>query len=146
MKPVFYSEKLNCYFDSEEECKNKEAEFDAEQERKKKAASEYASSKKAAAKKVTDATTLVDEAYQKYEQAREQADAIMAEAREKIHSILGPAKEAITKAEHAKYLAIAEFNEKYGAFTTTYTGKRAYDEFKRMTDRINEVFTTFRLF
>ena len=53
---------------------------------------------------------------------------------------LSPAKKLVKEAEKRKYDALVAFNNKYGVYTTTYTGKKAYDEFKRTCAWMDEIF------
>ena len=56
-----------------------------------------------------------------------------------------PAKKAVSDAEKAKYKAIKEFNDSYGAYQVTYTGARAAEEMLktlRELDRAGSLFDT----
>ena len=48
-----------------------------------------------------------------------------------VDAIMKEANDAVAKAEREKYEAIKAFNDRYGAYKTTYTGARAAEEFKR---------------
>ena len=55
------------------------------------------------------------------------------------------ADEAVKKAETAKRDAILKFNEKFGAYSKTYTGERAEREFERITDYFNDLLSIFNV-
>ena len=144
MKKMFYSELLDQYFNSEEECvkaelteqkRRQELESIRQQE---KTEQENLQSRKQAAKVVEDAEALVSEAYADLKKAEE-------EARHAYEKIVAPAKKKLQDAEHARYEAIRDFNTKYGVYSKRYTGKEAYDEFVRRLDQLDDIWNIFNL-
>ena len=96
------------------------------------------------AKAIESANQAIDDAREDYSKAHKEAEEIMQEARKKAEDILKPAREKIKEAQYQRYNAVKEFNQKYGPYTESYTGERAYNEFKRNSDWwnsiINEIF------
>lgn len=142
MKKVFYSDILNKYFNSEEECIREEL---AEQKRRSSIKQqnetlfkEEADSRKKAAKAVEDADAAVWEAYSELKKAEESA-------RKEYEKIVAPVKKKLKDAEKARYESIQNFNKKYGVYTKRYTGKDAYDEFLRSIDRIEDMWNIFNI-
>lgn len=129
----YYSDELKKLYDSEEDLVKAESEAKQTQ----KLAEE---SKKTLAKNIECANARVEEAYEKYEQVKQQASDIIKEARDKVTNILTPAKKEIEDAEHAKAQAIQKFNSKYGVYTTTYTGDKAEKEYNRIVNHFNNIF------
>ena len=99
MKQVFYSEKLQKYFDSEEECKAEEEKFD-------KALAEKEQAKEARAKDASD----VEEAYRNALAVRKEVSRIIADA-----------KREVDEADREYFKARREFVNKYGSFHMTYS-------------------------
>ena len=94
MKQVYFSEKLNKYFESKKECEAAEAAFDQEKIEKEKA-------KEARA----EDATKVEEAYKNIFE-------VSKEAAQKMH-----------EAEQEYYKARREFIDKYGSFHMTYSNE-----------------------
>ena len=143
----YYSDIVNKVFDSEEECVNAEKEFNekkeaAEAERKAKAAL-VSKEKKELSDAVEAAESKLSKAYEEYDLAKEEVKKILEESNQKALDILNPAKEAIREAQKERYTAISEFNKKYGIYTAQYTGDRAFKEFKRATNWIEDFFNRF---
>lgn len=143
----FYSEHTKKFYDSEEDCKNAEEEFNrqkAEKEEEEKSKMLAVSKeKKELANAIETADANLNKAYEEYELAQKEAKKIMDEAIQKSNEILTPAKENIKNAQVEKYKAISAFNKKYGTYTTTYTGDKAYNEFRRTSDWIDNLFSKF---
>ena len=165
MKELFYSEELNKYFDSKEECEraefqykqdklDKEAKLAAAEEKKREELALASKEKKELSKAVEEATQKVTEAYNAYDLAREDCEKLREEYESKItklkadykeeyEAILSPVKEAIKKAEKEKYEAIAAYNKKYGTYSVIYSGEKAFDEFKRFSTLADRLFKDF---
>lgn len=154
MKQVFYSDVLNKYFDSEEECKKAESEHAlakrAEEEKK----NEISKQKKVLADDIEKAEKELDAAYSKLEIAREESDRIYSdakasvnqiykEANEKVKILMDEAKAEVRKAQQNKVEAVKKFNEKFGVYTTTYTGNKALEEIRRVNSWINDLSSWF---
>lgn len=144
----FYSEKLDRLFDTAEDL----AEAEAKVKKKKKAivaqetteapiepATEQPTvpSRKELATAVETAEAHVKEAYSNYEAAKAKAEEVSKKYLEEINNILEPAKKAVKVAETARYEAIRNFNESYGAYQVTYTGARAAEEMVQAINNIN---------
>lgn len=141
MKKVFYSETLNKYFDSEEECIKQELIERNRNEIKQKSVSveeQKAESRKQAAKVVESAERAVSEAYDELKKAEDKA-------RIAYKEIVNPAKEKLQKAEKNRLEAIMDFNKKFGVYTKRYTGQQANDEFLRSLNRMEDLFNIFNL-
>ena len=139
MKKVFYSETLNKYFDSEEECIKQELIERNKNEIKQKSISveeQKAASRKQAAKVVESAERAVSEAYDELKKAEDKA-------RVAYKNIVNPAKEKLQKAEKQRLEAIIDFNKKFGVYTKRYTGQEANDEFLRTLTHIEDLFNIF---
>ena len=142
-----YSELLNRLFDTAEECNEAEIQYQKEKEeeeaRKKETALNISKEKKELANAVELAESALTKAYDDYEIAKEEVRKILEESNQKALDILTPAKENIKKAQEERYKAISAFNNKFGIYTTTYSGDRAWKEFKRATSWINDIFNNF---
>ena len=141
MKKVFYSETLNKYFDSEEECIKQELIERNRNKIKQKSVSveeQKAESRKQAAKVVESAERAVSEAYDELKKAEDKA-------RIAYKEIVNPAKEKLQKAEKNRLEAIMDFNKKFGVYTKRYTGQQANDEFLRSFNRMEDLFNIFNL-
>ena len=139
MKKVFYSETLNKYFDSEEECIKQELIERNKNEIKQKSISveeQKAASRKQAAKVVESAERAVSQAYDELKKAEDKA-------RVAYKNIVNPAKEKLQKAEKQRLEAIIDFNKKFGVYTKRYTGQEANDEFLRTLTHIEDLFNIF---
>ena len=101
MKKVFYSEVLDKYFDSKEECLEEERKHEEVEQAKVKAKETRAED----AKKV------------------EEAFRATVEARKKASEIIQGANQLIDEADKAYYEARKEFVEKYGSYHMTYSNK-----------------------
>lgn len=148
---LYYSEKLNSFFNTEKELLVAEKEADekekeeAEKEKaarlaKKKEQREISAEKKRLSKAIEEADVAIETAKENYCKAQEEATKITEEAQQKINELLTPAKTAINNAHEQKFKLLSEFNKKFGSYTITYTGDKAYNEFKRATDWINDIF------
>lgn len=132
----YYSESLKKFYDSESDLLKAE-----EEEKKQQAIAE--TSRKEMAKNIEEANTRIDKAYQEYEVAKKKVDDLIAETRQKVKSILDPAKKEISDAENARMEAIKEFNEKYGVYTETFSGDKAVEQYNRVLNQINSTFENF---
>ena len=132
----YYSESLKKFYDSESDLLKAE-----EEEKKQQAIAE--TSRKEMAKNIEEANTRIDKAYQEYEVAKKKVDDLIAETRQKVKSILDPAKKEISDAENARMEAIKEFNKKYGVYTETFSGDKAVEQYNRVLNQINSTFENF---
>lgn len=129
----YYSEELKKVFNSPEELEK--AESDAKELEVKEE-----ESKKSLALRIDKANDEVEKAYEAYDAAKEEAAKILEESNEKIDTILKNAQKVIEEAESKKTEAIKKFNEKFGVYTTTYTGEKAIKEFNKRMDRLSKDF------
>ena len=95
--------------------------------------------KKEKADAIEAATKNVDIARAEYDKAREEAQSLIKEAREKGNKLLSEAGKKYRDAMNARYEALNAFNKEFGAYTTTYTGKEALDEYNRWTSIFNKM-------
>lgn len=144
----YYSEKLDKVFDTAEELRSAEAEAapcelaDVDDEVETKSESKEIAktpTKKQLAANVDDAETKLKEAYADYDVAKQKVSELSKKYLEEMNAILNPAKNAVKKAEQARYEAIRKFNEAYGAYQVTYTGDRAAQEMLRAMEEINSI-------
>lgn len=96
--------------------------------------------KKQLASDVEAAEAKVQEAQANMELAKQKAQDLSKKYLEEIDAIMEPAKQMLKDAQKARYDAIQKFNDAYGAYTTTYTGARAADEFARAVADITSFF------
>lgn len=172
MKQVYYSEKLNKMFDTEEACRAAEDRQEdikvekshknwmglksCKQDCKKNETTSNCSSNKCTnnlsnttkeKKELANAVELAEknlqEACQNYELKKEEAKKLRKECEQKIVDLLEPARKAIDDANLAKYEAIKNYNAKYGTYTVTYSGDKAFEEYRRLT---HDIFDAARLF
>lgn len=136
MKHVVFSEKLNKYFDSEEACVDAE---NAEEAR----VAKRANSKKEAAKLVEEASLKVSEAYQDYATVKQQANDMYKETREKVSKMLLEAQTKLRKAQNERCDAIRSFNKEYGTYTVSYSGDKAYNEYSKFNQQLEDIFNFF---
>lgn len=129
----YYSDVLKKVFDTPEELQKEEAAA-------KKLEVKKEESRKALSTRVEAAEKEVDAAYKHYEEICEKAAKILDEANEKVTVMLREAKDQIRSAEEEKTKAIQKFSEKFGTYTTTYTGNKALQEFQKITDRLKDDF------
>lgn len=132
----FYSEELKQFFDTEEQCL-------AEEEKARVAAEEKKVTKAKLAKAVEDAEKDLDEAYAGLEEAKKKVAELQKEYAEKVDSIMNPARELITECTKIRAEAIKEFNDKFGVYTTTYTGNKALNEFVKLDNMMNQLWKRF---
>jgi len=133
----FYSEVTKQLYDSQEQLVEAERAFSSQNVNKRMAKSDKLlkneemkiPSKKQLAAEVEAAETKVSEAKANMELAKQKAQEVSKRYLEEIDAIMEPAKQQLKDAQKARYDAIQRFNETYGAYTTTYTGARAADEF-----------------
>ena len=136
----YFSEILNKTFNSVEELEVAEKKELEKQEAEKQELKKISNDKKALAKKVEEADDILQDAYNKYALAKENCAKILEEAKLEINELLEPAKKAIQDAQKQKYEAIAEFNKKYGVYSTIYTGDKAYTELQRVRNFMDDIF------
>lgn len=141
----YYSEKLAKMFSTEEELTKAEKEFEELKTKKEKQKTELALSKKKMAESIEKANSEIDDARENYAKVYEEAEKIINKARKEAEDLLNPARERIREAQYKKYNAVKEFNNKYGPYTVSYTGEKAYNEFKRSSDWMNYMINEFFL-
>lgn len=143
----YYSDVLKKFFDKEDELIKAEEQHEKLQkeleEKKAKGKQEIVADKKLMAKAVEDADKEIDEAQEQYTKAIQEAKDVIQKAKEEADKIVSPAKEKLNEARQKRYDAIKSFNSKYGPYSVTYTGDKAYTEFKRNYDFINQFFNEF---
>lgn len=132
----FYSEKLKQFFDTEEQCL-------AEEEKARVAAEEKKVTKAKLAKAVEDADKALDNAYECLEGAKKKVAELQKEYDEKVDAIMSPARDLIRECTKARADAIKAFNDKFGVYTTTYTGNKALNEFVKLDNMMNQLWKRF---
>lgn len=96
--------------------------------------------KKELAANVQTAEDKVSEALDNYERVREEAHKKVAEAQADANKMLKEAEQKYTDASNERYEALKNFNKEFGAYTTTYTGKQALEEYNRVSKSMSRVF------
>lgn len=150
----YYSELTNKTYSTPEECTAAEKAYKAEQKKisdelsaaiaEKKAKEEkLQASKKELARAIEDADKQVDEANAIYDAAKEKATNILNEANKKANEILAAASEKVKAAEQTRYDAISAFSKKFGPYTTTLTGEKAANAYRKSLKQINDTFNNF---
>ena len=129
----YYSDELKRFYDTEPELLQAEKEAKEQLELKEK-------SRKELAKRVDAADALIDVAYKNYDKAKEEVSALVEDTRKKVNEILNVAREEVEAAEKEKAEAIKEFNEKFGVYTATYSGKKAVEQYNRTIKHFADIF------
>ncbi len=132
----YYSDELKRCFDTEEQCL-------AEEEKARQAAEEKKVTKAKLAKAVEDADKALDKSYECLELAKQQVAELQKEYDEQVDAIMNPVLELIKECAKNRADAIKEFNDKFGVYTTTYTGNKALNEMLKMNKAINQFWKRF---
>ena len=139
----YYSEVLDYKFDTEEELVKAEEEYEALQKSRKEKANEekalISKEKKASAAVIKEAEDNVLAAQEKFNEAKKEAQKIIEEARKKAEDIVRTSSKELSAAQEKRYKALKEFNNKFGPYTVSYTGEKAYNEFKKAIDYFNDI-------
>jgi hypothetical protein len=128
----YYSETLNKFYDTEEQCLAEEEKARVDAEKKK-------VTKAKLAKVVEDADKALDAAYENLEKAKASVAELQKEYDAKVDNIMNPAVELVKKCSKDRADAIKEFNDNFGVYTTTYSGDKALNELVKM-DKIFDNF------
>ena len=132
----YYSDELKEFFDTEEKLL-------AEEEKARQAAEEKKVTKAKLAKAVDDADKALDNAYECLEEAKKKVAQLQKEYDEKVDAIMNPARDLIIECTKARADAIKAFNDKFGVYTTTYTGNKALNEMVKMEKIFDNIFKRF---
>ena len=132
----YYSDELKQFFDTEEKLL-------AEEEKARQAAEEKKVTKAKLAKAVDDADKALDNAYECLEEAKKKVAELQKEYDEKVDAIMNPARDLIKECTKARADAIKAFNDKFGVYTTTYTGNKALNEMVKMEKIFDNIFKRF---
>lgn len=145
-----YSDILKKPFDTEKECKIAEQKFlkDRQREARERETQKniVSKEKKELAAKIEQADKALAEANEKAKLAREKANEVLDEANKQISKILNDAREEIRQAEKARMDAIVEFTDKFGAYTTSYSGEAAIRAYNDAVRELNNIFTPYNEF
>ena len=134
----FYSEILKNFYDTEAQCREAEEKHNKELEAKKVQESLVSKEKKQLSKRVEECDVALENAYAAYEAAKEKAKELLEKSNQEIADVLNPAYSAVKKAQRQKLEALQEFNRRFGAYTTTYNGEKAVQEFNRAAKWFDE--------
>lgn len=129
----YFSDELKQFFDTEESLLAAEETARQKQESAKATKAKYA-------KAVEDAEAEIDAARKAYDDAEAKVAELQKEYDEKVKEIMDPAVQRYVEAKRARATAIKEFNDKYGTYTTTYTGNDALNELEKFTSRFEKLF------
>ena len=132
----FYSEELKEFFDTEEQCL-------AEEEKARQKAEEKKVTKAKLAKAVEDADKALDDAYEGLEEAKKKVTELQKEYDAKVDAVMNPVKDHLKLMQRQRADAIKQFNDKFGAYTTTYTGNKALNEMLKMEKLMDNMFRKF---
>lgn len=132
----FYSDVLKKVFDTEEQLL-------AEEEKAKEAAEAKKVTKAKLAKNVEDADKALDEAYVQLDEAKKAVAELQKEYDAKVDAIMNPAKDCVKDCIKKRAEAIRAFNEKFGVYTTTYTGNRALNEMLKLESTLDKFWNRF---
>ena len=132
----YYSDELKEFFDTEEKLL-------AEEEKARQAAEEKKVTKAKLAKAVDDADKALDNAYECLEEAKKKVAQLQKEYDEKVDAIMNPARDLTIECTKARADAIKAFNDKFGVYTTTYTGNKALNEMVKMEKIFDNIFKRF---
>ena len=137
-----YKELEGQVFNTVRECQLAEAKVETEKaqavEQARKA--EVSKKKKELASAIEQADEVVNKAYAKYEQAKQDVRKILEESNTQMENILTPAKAEVAKAEKLRADAIKEYTNAFGAYQSVYTGERAEQELERFNRQFNSTF------
>lgn len=154
----YYSDLLDEFFETEEQCKTEEAkhiekmeapeepscegctegncsECDATKTPEVSGQEKKEPTKKDLADKVQACEEKLKEAREMYSIAEQKVSDLSKKYLDEVNSILDPAKKAVQDAEVAKYNAIKEFNDSYGVYRVSYTGAKAAEELRHSLER-----------
>ena len=125
-------------------CMEADEKFEKEQEEKALAETEKKNAlskhKKELADNIREAENKVSLALEEYEKVREDARKKVAEAQEEAKKMLKEVENKYSEASNERYEAIRNFNKEFGAYTTTYTGKQALEEYNRFSKSMSRFF------
>lgn len=146
MKHLYLSEDGKQYNTEEEALKADEVfksnKLKAELEEKNKKA-EISKKKKELSDAINEAQNKVSIAEDEYKQAKDEASLIIKEANKKAEDIIKKALLKVDSAREEKMNAIKAFNDSFGVYTTTYTGRQAVEEYNKFTKEMNRVLNSF---
>ena len=103
----------------------------------------YSKRKRELAEAIEKAEEKVDEANKLYEIAQQQASEILKQANKEATDIVSKAKAKVQVAENLKLDALLNFTKEFGVYTTTYSGNKAIEEYRKATKRFDDAFKSF---
>ena len=128
----YYSDELKQFFNTEESLLAAEETARQKQESAKATKAKYA-------KAVKDAEAEIELSKKAYEEAEQQVAELQKAYDEKVKVIMDPVRKRYIEANRARATAIKEFNDKYGTYTTTYTGNDALEEFNNFVSNFEKL-------
>lgn len=132
----YYSDQLKQFFETEEACLAAEETARQEAENKK-------ITKAKLAKNIEDADKNIETAYQGIEAAKKAVLELQKEYDQKVDALMDPALKTLQEAMKQRTDAIKAFNDKFGVYTTTYTGNQALNEFAKIDSMMNKLWKRF---
>lgn len=140
----YFSEVLNKTFDTEDELVKAEEQYEVEQKEKEERANKertlISKEKKAGADLIKKADDEVSIAQEKFNETKKEAQKILSDAYKKAEEMIRTSSKELSVAQEKRYKALREFNERFGPYTVSYTGEKAYNEFKKAVDYFNSMF------
>lgn len=138
----YFSELTNKNYDTEDECKKAEAEFEDNKKKEETALAERKATiskrKKELSDSIKEADSNVDTAYKELEEAKKKAQEVIQEARKRANEIIRVASEKVDKEVSNRRDLITSFNKEFGPYMVTYTGDKAEEEYERIVRRMND--------
>lgn len=139
----YYSEITKKNYNSEKECLEAEKQYALKSNEESKKQTQLSIRKKQLAKAIEEADEKVTQANKEYEIAKAEAKKVAEEADKKIDEIFTNAENKIKEAESSKFKLIQKWNEEFGTYNKTYTGKKALEEYEKAINRFNNLFKFF---
>lgn len=139
----YYSEITKKNYNSEKECLEAERQYALKSNEESKKQTQLSIRKKQLAKAIEEADEKVTQANKEYEIAKAEAKKVAEEADKKIDEIFTNAENKIKEAESNKFKLIQKWNEEFGTYNKTYTGKKALEEYEKAINRFNNLFKFF---
>lgn len=149
----YYSELLNKYFDTEQECLQADLQAEATLDNDKETPNDNTDevlrlTKTQLLNKIDDLDSKLQDAIKNYNNAVEKAADILNESNAEVEKLLKEADRRVSLAKEDKYKAILDYTSKYGPYkkvTTTNLDKQLIDEpiCTTVNSLLNRLFGTF---
>lgn len=135
----FYSEKTKKIYDTEDELNEAEQALQAAKDNRD-------MTRKQLAKKIEDAQVRVTAAENKYAEVEKEVAELIEKTKITIKEMYEEPIKELRDAQNEKFSAIREFNNKFGTYTVSYSGKEAERDFDRLFNSFTGFGTLYNLF